>query len=144
MMYFISFQVIVSQVFLNLFIAIVVDTFVAMKAAHELPVTQLDIDTFVDIWCKYDPTATGYIHWRKLEDLVVDLHESETSFFSQEDDALKTKELTQNLIAFLEIPLHKSLSSCLFYDVLGICCRYTVENKHKDIIKRRKELALEL
>lgn len=37
--YYIAFQIIVSQVFLNLFIAIVVDTFVAMKQEHDLPVT---------------------------------------------------------------------------------------------------------
>ena len=48
--YFISFQIIVSQVFLNLFIAIVVDTFIFMKNSFDLPITQKDIDTFVDLW----------------------------------------------------------------------------------------------
>ena len=48
--YYISFQIIVSQVFLNLFIAIVVDTFIAMKNAYDLPVKQNDIDTFVECW----------------------------------------------------------------------------------------------
>jgi len=48
--YYISFQIIVSQVFLNLFIAIVVDTFIAMKNAYDLPIRQTDIEVFTEIW----------------------------------------------------------------------------------------------
>lgn len=81
--YYISFQIIVSQVFLNLFIAIVVDTFVSMKQEHDLPVTQMDVDTFVEIWGKYDSFGTSYINWRELEDFLIDLHQSDTSFFDE-------------------------------------------------------------
>ena len=48
--YYISFQIIVSQVFLNLFIAIVVDTFIAMKNAFDLPIKQMDINMFIELW----------------------------------------------------------------------------------------------
>jgi len=82
--YFIFFQIIVGQVFLNLFIAIVVDTFIEMKQAHDLPIQQRDVDIFVEMWQKYDPEGIGYIEWRKLEDLLLDLVENDTSFFERD------------------------------------------------------------
>lgn len=76
--YYILYQIIVSQVFLNLFIAVVVDTFIGMKRSHNLPVTQLDIDIFVDLWKKYDPMATGYIETENFELFLEDLCAADT------------------------------------------------------------------
>lgn len=50
------------------------------------------------------------------------------------------KDMRRKLIAYLEIPVHKSLQTFMFYDVLSICCRYTCETSHKIIKRRRKEL----
>lgn len=91
--YFIAYQIIVSQVFLNLFIAIVVDTFISMKTQFDLPVCQNDIDTFIECWKKYDPLATGYIDWRHLEPLLIELHESETSFFAEDPEQIMDKQM---------------------------------------------------
>jgi len=64
----------------------VVDTFIAQKQAHDLPVTQLDVDTFVEVWRKYDPLGTGYIHWQDADELLIDLHAEDTSFFELEPE----------------------------------------------------------
>lgn len=48
--------------------------------------------------------------------------------------------MRQNLIAFLEIPLHKDLKYFMFYDVLTISCRYTCETSNPLISKRRDQL----
>lgn len=84
--YFLFFQVIVSQVFLNLFIAIVVDTFIGVKLQYDLPINQADVDAFVTMWQQYDPLGTGYIAWRDLESLFIDLCESNTDFFSDDPE----------------------------------------------------------
>ena len=128
--YFISFQIIVSQVFLNLFIAIVVDTFISMKNSFDLPITQTDIDTFVEIWKKYDAEGTGYMLVENLDNLIIDLYESETSFFSADPEQILDSEMRRNLMSFIEIPLHKDLSCFMFYDVLSIICRYECETSH--------------
>jgi hypothetical protein len=60
----------VSQIFLNLFIAIVVDTYLNQQEAYALPVQALDIDIFVDIWANYDPRATGFISIDDLDNLI--------------------------------------------------------------------------
>jgi len=59
--YFMAFQVIVGIIFLNLFIAILVDSFIGVSDAFKLPVKQLDFDYFITVWSKYDPKATGFI-----------------------------------------------------------------------------------
>ena len=48
--YHMSFQIIVSQVFLNIFIAIIIDSFAGQAEGFNLPVIQTDIDDFVTIW----------------------------------------------------------------------------------------------
>lgn len=53
--YFLAFQIIVSQIFLNLFIAILIDSFAGQSEAYNLPVKQIDIDTFIHSWSKFDP-----------------------------------------------------------------------------------------
>jgi len=84
--YFFLFQVIVGQVFLNLFIAIVVDTFIGQSKQHNLPLSQLDIDTFVELWSKYDPDGTTYMDRHDFEDFLISLCESETDFFAEDQD----------------------------------------------------------
>jgi len=59
--YFYSFTLVVSQIFLNLFIAIIIDSFLGQSDAFALPVNQNDIDEFCDCWQHYDPDARGYI-----------------------------------------------------------------------------------
>lgn len=67
------FQVIVSQVFLNLFIAIIIDAFFGNTSLSGMPVKQKSIDDFVNLWRKYDKTAEGYITIADLELLIIDL-----------------------------------------------------------------------
>jgi len=44
-----------------LFIAIIVDSFVAQTKASEFLVKSEDIETFVEVWQEFDPDASGYI-----------------------------------------------------------------------------------
>jgi hypothetical protein len=46
-LYFLLFLFIVAYIFLNLFIAIVVDTYLGMSDAFSLPVKPCDIEIFV-------------------------------------------------------------------------------------------------
>jgi len=127
----------VSQVFLNLFIAIVVDTFIAMKNAFDLPIKQMDIDMFIELWKQYDPQGSGYIKTNDLELLMLDLVDEKTSFFEDDLEQITNTMMRRNLLIYLEIPIHKDLKYVMFYDVLSIFSRYKCEVSHKLIQKRR-------
>jgi hypothetical protein len=71
--YHISFQVIVSQVFLNIFIAIIIDSLAEQEQLQDLPLSASGIDGFVKVWSEFDPKATGFIETKVLEKFVVAL-----------------------------------------------------------------------
>ena len=66
--FFISYILIVSQIFLNLFIAIILDGFDDSKHQSEVRITDEMVSKFQKIWADFDPEATGYIE-------VTDMHE---------------------------------------------------------------------
>ena len=51
----------VSLVFLNLFIAIILEGFAASATESKIRVGDDCIDAFNKAWCKYDPLAEGVI-----------------------------------------------------------------------------------
>lgn len=116
--YFVTYVVVVAYVFLNLFIAIVVDTFIAQSNAFHLPVKQLDIDTFIQLWKKYDPEANDYILWSDLDDFLCDLNHSDADFFKNNKEEMTDKFQRENWIKHMEFPLHKNFSYYNFFDVL--------------------------
>ena len=49
------FQLLISQIYLNVVIAVIVDAFEGMIVVSKLPVSDIFIDAFVKSWSKYDP-----------------------------------------------------------------------------------------
>ncbi len=70
--YMISFTVIISLVFINLFIGIVLEGF---ENANDLKcaLTTADIKLFMECWSKYDPKGTFFITTVQLEKLIQNL-----------------------------------------------------------------------
>jgi hypothetical protein len=97
-LFFLLFLFMVAYIFLNLFIAIVVDTYLGMSNAFNLPIKPCDVEIFVLLWSTYDPTARGFIAIQDLPKLLKDLDESETDFFTYIPDQIKGQE---NLDEFL-------------------------------------------
>jgi len=69
----------VYQIFVNLFVAIIIDTFLGQTDHFKLPIQKYSIHEFVQIWSKYDPDATGFIPITDLEHLIIDLAQSRDS-----------------------------------------------------------------
>ena len=118
--FFILFQVIVSQVFLNLFIAIIVDSFLGQTDQQNAPIQQYHVNDFCKIWQKYDPDATGFINSDQLQALLVDLSKSDdaSTLLVLTKDQMTEPRRKDRLIAELEIPLYENSTKVFFYDVL--------------------------
>ena len=63
----------VSLVFLNLFIAIILEGFAASATEQKIRVGDDCLESFSKVWCKYDPLALGVIDVEKLEQVILDL-----------------------------------------------------------------------
>jgi len=116
--FFLCFQMLISQIFLNLFIAIVIDAYSGQAQVASLPVSQRDIDTFVEAWSKFDPEASGYISTIDLEDLLIDLCATDCSMMDEVRPFIDNEVCRDNFVMGLDIPTHNSFSSFMFYDVI--------------------------
>lgn len=116
--YFYSFTVIVSQIFLNLFIAIIIDSFLGQSDAFSLPVTQIDIDEFREVWKEFDHDAVGYIDASKLEEFIIALCETKCNLISNRKLVIKDEGFRRRYIAKLEIPAFNQFRTFLFYDII--------------------------
>lgn len=113
---------------MNLFIAIIVDTFIAQTAAFTLPVKKLDIDNFVTCWKKYDSEATGFISWKDFGDFLEDLNNSEADFFKYSKDIMEHHYLREDWVKNMEFPMHNDMNDFYYYDVLTLICRHACES----------------
>ena len=156
--YHMSFQIIVSQVFLNIFIAIIIDSFAGQADAFSLPVKQAEIEQFVEIWAQYDPHATMFVDARNLEQLLIDVAESDTAcalILNHEKiipefggDTTDEKDFDLNCMrrrrymAMLDIPMYDDFKKVMFYDVLQQLTIFIVMYKYnvKRIEDNKKKL----
>ena len=66
-------MLLVSFVFLNLFIAIILEGFNMSQTEQDRRIKEQTFNDFVDCWKKYDPDATELIAFDDLENLIFDL-----------------------------------------------------------------------
>ena len=76
-LFFMMFQIMVGQIFLNLFIAIIIDAFFGQNDIAELPIDERAIKSFVNHWSNYDPDANDFMPIDQLHDLMIDLAKDE-------------------------------------------------------------------
>lgn len=116
--YFYSFTLIVSQIFLNLFIAIIIDSFLNQADAFALPVNQNDIDEFIEVWALFDPDARGFIESHQLEEFIQRLCNTECGLIPNSNMIARDVTARRRFLARLEIPSFNGFRRFMFYDVL--------------------------
>ena len=67
------FQLICSQIFFNLFMAITIEAFLGKANVLNSPVQPYHVQSFRLLWQKYDPLATGFIRVEELNPLIYDI-----------------------------------------------------------------------
>ena len=94
--------------FVNLFIAIVIDAFLGQTYHFDLPIRKYSLIEFVSIWTKYDPQATGFIPIKELRPFIVELAKSSDGklLVIWHDDVLKDFKHRKRFVALLSIPTY--------------------------------------
>lgn len=140
--YFYSFTLIVSQIFLNLFIAIIIDSFLNQSDAFSLPVTQNDIDEFIEVWAAFDPDAKGFIESHELEDFLQELCKTECGLIPNRKLVDRDVTVRRRFIARLEIPCFNGFRRFMFYDVLQTMARCVCEKAYNKERFAKKKMAM--
>ena len=68
MIFFLTFETFVCQIFLNLFIAIILEGFDETK--DNLRIDSQMIKSFKEVWAIYDPEGTGFIDVKDLNFMI--------------------------------------------------------------------------
>jgi Ca2+-binding EF-hand superfamily protein len=113
-LYFYSFLVIVNMIFMNLFIAVIIEGFDECKAKEERLFTQDTRDHFMTIWSKYDPEASGFIHISSFKDFMFSLG----SPLGFKESLVKNVVYQQDFIASLDLDIYSDFEFYNFYNVL--------------------------
>ena len=101
--YFCSFILMVSLIFLNLFIAIILEGQLQASQQQGARVTEQTRQAFTSSWMKYDPDATGFIKVTDLSEMILDLAHQEHQFMSEM--LIKKKQTMFNLTTYPEVNL---------------------------------------
>lgn len=73
------FHLMVTVIFLNLFIAVILNGFSNSNEEESFQVFKVHIEKFKKIWCTFDPQATGFVNVTQIEEIVLKIEE-ETEF----------------------------------------------------------------
>ena len=85
--YFLSFMLIVSFIFLNLFIAIILEGFSKSQQEEDIRIKEETLEEFTNVWMMFDPKATGFIEIDDLVKIVIELTELELKKAGKDVDA---------------------------------------------------------
>jgi len=118
--YFIIFNLLIFQVFINLFVAIIIDAFLGQTNHFLLPIQNYSIDEFVSIWAEFDPLASGYITIQDLEKVIIRMAKSREGqeLIIMHEQILESATKRRIFMAMLKIPTYDQMKKVMFYDVL--------------------------
>lgn len=136
-MYFVLFQLIVSIIFLNLFVAVILNGFTNSNEEEGFEIFKNNLAHFKRIWKSFDPDATGFIKIEYLGDLVKRL-EQETEFITT---SLSDAKLVRNFIAHMQVPSYFSFQKYYYQDVLTVLSKKYIS--HRYVLEFLKNMELQ-
>ena len=71
--YMVSFLLVNFLIIINMYIAIILENFNNAHQQEEIGITEDDLEMFYQVWQRYDPQATEFIHYLSLPDFFDDL-----------------------------------------------------------------------
>lgn len=72
------FQVVITQIFLNLFIAVIIDAFMGVSEAYDLPISRVAVIEFEEVWAKHCDVQNEYfMNIRQLDTFFYQLSHSD-------------------------------------------------------------------
>ena len=118
--------------FLNLFIAIMIDAFSGQSDIAKMAVNDEVLHDFKEHWAKYDPDAKGFISIHDLKHLMWDLADAKQNkggaLIIKKKSIHKDNYRCYMNIAELGIPTFKGMKKVMFHDVLIKLCLAAVKS----------------
>lgn len=92
--YFVSYILAIFLIIINMYIAVILENFNEAQQQEEIGLTDDDLETYIQVWERYDTKATYYIPVSKLSDFLDDL-----------EPPLKIPKPNRHLFGELKVPV---------------------------------------
>lgn len=124
--YFVSFTVLITFVFMNLFIAVILEGFGESSSESDAGLSDDHFSTFAQIWTKYDPTGTHFVHG---DDMIAIMRElpPPLGFTSESGGKVPTSKQMQTALARMDLVIYKG-NRIHFLDLVHALARRAFEN----------------
>jgi hypothetical protein len=120
---------IVSQIFLNLFIAIIIEAFGDQNEIESMSLLSEDVTCFQDCWKEFDPTATGFIDCKDLEDLILMICRTDSDLIPIKRIIIRYSKARKQLIMKMKNPTFYNFTKYSYYDTLKKLAEHKCELK---------------
>eukprot|EP00347_Sterkiella_histriomuscorum_P011811 403371009 len=136
--FYYSYILLVNLIFLNLFIAIILQGYEDTQQKESKLFNQECLDNFRNAWSKFDPTATTFIKISQLKEFLLELGKP-----LGWDEKMRERTYQQDkFVANLDLPIYNNFSDYMFLDVLeGLALRLVVLDqlqRENDKIKKEE------
>jgi hypothetical protein len=108
--YFISFTMLVAQIFLNLFIAIILESFDKTNEKDDQWMNEEVVGGFSKVWQEFDPQGKGYIPVEDFDKLIVRLVETGSTLVRGYEDKLEDERIRAKMMVNFDIPCYKDFT----------------------------------
>lgn len=116
--FFCSYQLLVTFISLNLFIAIIIDSFQETSLKKNLRVDEVMMKKFKEIWQQYDEEGSGFIDCKNLDAFFRELIMKDVKLIRGGEYLVRIHGEMSKFIAELHLPVYNSFQHYHFYDVL--------------------------
>lgn len=130
--YFITYLLMVPLIFLNLFIAIILEGFAETSNKENNLIEKEDIDKFIKCWSKLDPKGTGFIKLLELPDFLFDLGAAGSPLGWDEDTYKDNQPMQDEFLEEINAPTYNGFKDVLFWDVLEGIAKIQIVKLHLD------------
>jgi hypothetical protein len=117
--YFIIYIIVINQIFLNLFIAIIVESFVSQTQSLDLPIQYIDVEIFVESWKDFDNEAKGFICAHQIQGFLQKMIDKKSTLLPKELlDRTVTPEMSKEDRKEIERSKYRYLNrlNCMIYN----------------------------
>ena len=128
--YFITYQLVLSMILINLFMAVIIKTFEETSKAESFLIPSHNFTQFVDSWKKIDGDATAFIPTKTIEDFFLSLEQP----MGWKGKKNLTRAKKSHFVSSLELPIYQFEEGIekyyYFYDVALAVARKTVSENY--------------
>lgn len=141
-LFFVLFTLIVSIIFLNLFVAVILNGFTSSNEEEGISKFKEKIEKVKMIWQEFDPEATGFISVNQFEEFLLKVETQANT----PDDSFITVSLVGNpkntklFISHLQVPTYHRFQKYYFQDIISMLCKKYLQSKfYMEMIDKIKE-----